>query len=207
MKATIAIFFAALLLLSLSGCGSAGHITTDLAPNYLGSIVTRRWPGGTVTYRVVEGASSQVPGVDIPRQVRLGAEMWTPAIAGRISLTEAADGVSPDIEVHIVSSGALQAELVARKSPNWADTSLKAYTWHNNDADATGIITHADVFIDRSLLPGDMKRFMAHEFGHALGIYGHSPVSTDLMAPDIPSPLHPVPTTRDLNTMASIYAR
>ena len=208
--------FAALFLLLCSGCGSgAGHITTTFTPNYLDSIVTRRFPtGSTLTYAVVENNTIPLVRATSDRDVRLGAEMWKPAIAGRITLTEvdagsSAAGKNPDIAIHLVSINELRAELTKRGSPSWSDPSIRAYTWHNADADATGVLTHADVYQDAALIlsPGDTKRFAGHEIGHALGIFGHSPHSEDLMHSEVPSPPHPVPTTRDLNTMASIYAR
>jgi hypothetical protein len=44
----------------------------------------------------------------------------------------------------------------------------------------------------------------AHEFGHALGIGGHSPSRTDLMFPSATGGLEEV-TTRDLNTLLTAY--
>ena len=65
--------------------------------------------------------------------------------------------------------------------------------------------------------PEDVQSVAAHEFGHALGIQGHSDNPNDLMfpsatryfaAPDIrlPDPPHEV-TRRDLNTLRACYPR
>jgi predicted Zn-dependent protease len=61
----------------------------------------------------------------------------------------------------------------------------------------------------------DLQSVAAHEFGHALGIDGHSddpgdlmyPVEIRMIGPDgnpVPAPVHSV-TLRDLNTLALCY--
>ncbi len=63
--------------------------------------------------------------------------------------------------------------------------------------------------------PGDLQAVAAHEFGHALGIDGHSDDPNDIMYPStlrmsaedgtpLASPQHPV-TARDLNTLKVCY--
>jgi predicted Zn-dependent protease len=64
--------------------------------------------------------------------------------------------------------------------------------------------------------PNELQEIAAHEFGHALGIDGHSDNPDDLMTPvevricdslgsPIDAPAHPV-TSRDLNTLKLCYS-
>jgi predicted Zn-dependent protease len=68
------------------------------------------------------------------------------------------------------------------------------------------------VLATTDVTPADLQAITAHEFGHALGIDGHSDDPSDLMyavltrsaANDLPVPSHTL-TSRDLNTLKVCY--
>jgi hypothetical protein len=92
-----------------------------------------------------------------------------------------------------------EAQLTVRFDPSTND----GYTTTNF---TDGLITSAAMRIGVKRGEGpDMEAIAAHEFGHALGIDGHSTVKADLMYPvhHMGTPWRV--TCRDLNTLATIY--
>lgn len=67
------------------------------------------------------------------------------------------------------------------------------------------ILSHRfDIFLNPHQAPAYLRATIRHELGHALGIWGHSPVKTDTMyfsQVQNPSPI----SQRDINTLRRIY--
>lgn len=117
------------------------------------------------------------------------------ALLGLARWVSASGGV---IRYH-VSAKPAEAQIAVRFDPS------------NNDGYTTtsftdGQITSASVRIGVKRGAGrDMEAIAAHEFGHALGLDGHSDVKSDLMFPvhHMGTPYRI--TARDLNTLATLY--
>ena len=52
-----------------------------------------------------------------------------------------------------------------------------------------------------------VQNMAAKEFGHVLGLKGHSPVPGDLMYPELRHDVAQLPTGRDLETLRQLYNR
>ncbi len=136
------------------------------------------------------------------------------ALAGFDSWVHATDGV-----IHyLVVNAPDKADIVVRF------TTDEAVPGANGAVGLTDIryygttLRHADMRLATGdTLPSELHSVAAHEFGHALGIQGHSDDPADLMYPaapryysaqheHLPSPARPV-TLRDLNTMKLCYPR
>ncbi len=80
-----------------------------------------------------------------------------------------------------------------------AETRYQIYTTNNN------FLSHRfSILLSPSLTGEQLKASVRHEFGHALGIWGHSPVVTDALYYSQvrnPPPISP----RDVNTLKRIY--
>ncbi|WP_084639324.1 matrixin family metalloprotease [Geitlerinema sp. PCC 9228] len=67
------------------------------------------------------------------------------------------------------------------------------------------ILSHrCDIFLNPHQAPSYLRATIRHELGHALGIWGHSPIETDTMyfsQVQKPAPI----SQRDLNTLRRIY--
>ena len=91
-----------------------------------------------------------------------------------------------------------------------ADLTVRFDSMTNNGVTSThfkmGSISRADIMIGvQQSVESDIEIVAAHEFGHAMGIDGHSNDKRDLMFPTHVAGTVTRITYRDLNTMASRY--
>jgi hypothetical protein len=92
-----------------------------------------------------------------------------------------------------------------------ADLTVRFDSMTNNGVTSThfnkGSISRADILIGvQQSVESDIEVVAAHEFGHAMGIDGHSNDKRDLMYPTHQAGTVARVTYRDLNTMASRYS-
>lgn len=72
----------------------------------------------------------------------------------------------------------------------------------------SGVLRSATMEVGtRSKNPTDIRSVAAHEFGHALGIYGHSTNPSDMMYPTFVSNVPLQITQNDLNTLKTAYCQ
>ena len=200
------------LISGLSGCGGGGSsssgdsrvISTStngcaaktFAPNYMGDTdpktgkanVLRTWLGlplrvyfapGTLLTPTRQGAALA------------GFDWWVAAENGAVSYFVAADAGSADITVTFEESG---------------ETEYGALTTYNYDSSnhmTQASITFNVAYINRDAL---LTPAAAHEFGHALGIDGHSANQGDVMAFSAGVYNLTGLSTRDINTIKTDYS-
>ncbi len=209
-------FFSLSCLVGLSGCGGGGGtagggnspvastalgsadgcVTKAYAPNYSGDTdpktgkvnVLRTWLGLPLrvyfapgTLLTPERQSAAVAGFN----------WWTAAENGTISYTLTTDAASADITVSFEQSG---------------ETEYGALTTYHYDASnhlTTASITFNVNYINRDSV---LTPAAAHEFGHALGIDGHSENPADIMAYSASVYNLSGLSTRDINTIKTDYS-
>lgn len=134
--------------------------------------------------------------------VLAGFDQWVKASRGKISYTVVSLPKNADLTVSFAPEETIpgQGAAVGYTNMVFCGTSLRCADMRL----ATGGTT-----------AGDLQTVAAHEFGHALGIDGHSDDVNDIMYPSalrmssedgspLASPLHPI-TVRDLNTLKVCY--
>ncbi len=94
-----------------------------------------------------------------------------------------------------------QAQVIVKFDPTTRN-GLTTYTYYPS----TGRLVEAEVSIGiQGNRPVDIRSVSAHEFGHALGIGGHSPFAEDMMFATFVSGVPLVVSERDLNTIKVAY--
>ena len=166
-------------------------------PNYVSAVSPVTWPDDvkTITYSITN-ADSSIPFVDAEKAVIAGVNQWEQSLDGFKSLSKVSvitSDIPALVEIRFVSTTEM---MIAAGRQGVAGYTTLAYRQDGRLKSATCLIVN-------NKLPTELKKIAAHEFGHAMGMRGHSPNKNDLMSPS-PSILAGVNNT-DHNTMRSIY--
>lgn len=215
-RAFRALFACSLLSSLAAGCGGGGGSATSrssvdataadvpvcraaYAPAYVERLSgLRRWRSFPVRVRFATATAyrdSFGNAAPLEERLRDGFDRWREATGGAVTWTETADPADADITVSVRMLGARRADRVLASTTvrwNGPETRLRAaemvvYGWDGMSA-------------------GDVAALSAtgtHEFGHALGLDGHSDDPADVMYPSGNGSGRI--TARDLNTLRSGY--
>lgn len=188
-------------MLSIAGCGGGGNAipspttsgtptpSQNFTPNYVASIENRlRWASFPINVYFVPNSEFNAARRNI---AITGFNQWVSATGNRVPYQVVTDANQADISVTFSSfSGGPGDEL-----------GLSTITFEQS----TNLIIEVAMNIG---ITGDSREDIqtaAHEFGHSLGIAGHSPNEADLMFPVGNSAGCSCITTADLNTLLAIY--
>lgn len=156
-------------------------------PNYRGQLETlRRWPKTSVKVfvrAVNDGRDRTVP-------VRNAIALWQEATQNFLTFDLVGLESQADIVVNFVPGSTLSERSVGY-------TTVTFQTPSNT-------LTRADVYIAKESADDVLTQITAHEFGHALGVDGHSQSDLDLMFPRLNLPTRV--SESDVNTVFSGYS-
>jgi hypothetical protein len=177
-----------------SGCGGGGGGVSSSAqnlrsfdPNYLPDLKSvTHWAAFPVKVYFE-------PGLDYtPARQALaesGIAQWNDRTGGLVRYTVTADAAQAQVVIHFVDK--LEGTLIG---------------WTNWSFDDRGAIQHADTkIVVTGLSDVDVRWVAAHEFGHALGLDGHSKQAQDVMFASHALGNSWDLTTRDENTVKTNY--
>lgn len=200
-------FFAAAFGLFIAVLGAAaaaaqeGSVPTA-APNYLSDLPTKHKWRKLPVHVFFQTGGSYSPARE--QAVRAGFDEWSRATNGVIGYTLVSTQKQADVIVRFVPSGFVP--------PDPKAVGVTAYSTHGSYL-YKALMTLATGGQSR---PAEITEVAAHEWGHALGIHGHSQTESDLMYgvttrylslnPDFVPPPPRTVGTRDLNTLKAIYA-
>lgn len=164
-----------------------GATTLLNIPNYLTQLRGQQWNKPVVTIRLAEGDTQRTT-EETMHLLEQATHLWNEEIGGMVQLrwTDTADA---DITVRFVPAAQLPFQAVGRTDTRYRRISRS--------------LLHADVTLSQGMNSKRLEQVAAHEFGHALGIPGHSPSTDDLMYPITHTPARI--TDRDRNTMCLNY--
>lgn len=192
----------------LAGCGGGGGSSagggylpdlTRFTPNYAGLITRDHWPilpvkvffANDVTITPQGGVFTHVNDVIIA-----GFNRWPAATGNVISYAIVSNAADANITV--------STAVVPRPA---GETETGSTHVDANNGTLSGATTQVDVWMDitNDELNFGQRTTAAHEFGHMLGIAGHSDNPNDLMYA-AHGPVDDIPlSVRDINTIKTLY--
>ena len=217
MRRPLALAAIAMLLFVLPGCGGKGgggggnnsSITstessgrdncslTMFAPNYASGITLTYWPQFPI--HVYFDTTSASYTADLQARAVTAFDGWVNQTGGQVAYTVVTDLNQADVEVGFVPL---------------TDVALSGYdadgiTYFNSTSTASGTADSkygsVRIYVGINGQTTRENGTMGHEFGHALGIHGHSPDSNDIMYYEYTPTRSPIPTVRDTNTLDTAY--
>ncbi len=194
----------------VSGCGTSGATavlgctTTEFTPNYadfVGVSRLRHW--GVFPVKVffrnevdIDRGNGQT--THISDRVKEGIQAWMNSVVG-VSWTEVNTESQADIKVQI-------QVLAAEPGPgDELGVTTVSFDPGTNELSTADMVINTWNGMNLTNVDVDIPQTSAHEFGHALGIGGHSNDEDDLMYPSAASGTVTNITTADRNTLKTAY--
>ena len=193
---------ALLLPLALSGCGTGGSSvfncsSSRFVPNYSDAVRLLHWRRFPLKVAFTNDVAYEQTSL---RAVALtGFDEWVQGTGEVTTYTLVNEAASADITVTFQDVGGLPNSGGELGS---TDQNYNVSTLNLNHA--TTILNYRQGMSADQVYKG-LKATAAHEYGHALGIVGHSPNPEDIMYAGVADNVDKPLTQRDLNTIKTDY--
>lgn len=195
MKRLYLLLAVLLFAVLLTGCGGsvdrsgspalpASHGNDEFRPNFLGDLKDAYfWETPVVTYRIVTSAATDhrgqpisctVPTPEQAKAVRDAIGEWAGALQGLRTFEEVDGGADIDIVIQ---------DPQAMPQGEEGDDPLGRTDYWIPNGFSSPALGRAAVRLRSDLSGGDLEETTRHEFGHAIGFWGHSRHIGDVMYP------------------------
>jgi hypothetical protein len=202
-----------------SACDSPTIPGRDNADVYPFELATQppsvlHWPAGTGIRVFIAGGTDAARSALLRESFDLGAAAWNAlAVFGEFALVETADAASADV-VLAWSDAALPvatdacAPVLTRAVTTFcldpvASTPRRLALFPLAQGGGGSVKIVVTVLAAEAIVPATVRRLVAHELGHVLGLAQHSPNPADLMWRTDPTATRP--SVRDVATVQVLY--